>query len=344
LLNDHSDQQQDPSLTANTTNNITNASGVVLSAGVLCGTTGTALTSLAPQASPLSAGAMRLVIGGITLAGIAAAKGRRSCDLTGHRKWLAVGAVAVALYQICFFTGTARTGVALATVIALGSAPVFSGLINATILRRPPTMRWAAGTALAVIGIALIAHSQPSARTDLRGILAALAAGLGWAIYAMIAQQRISHGLDSTSCMAAMFTGGAILSAPLLAVGNTTWMTTRNGIGLSIYLGVVTVGVVYTCLGWGLGKLPAPTVLTLTLAEPMTAAILASIVLHQTIGTAGWIGVMVVLAALLITARRGDSRPAALTDPSSQELGVLFVAGATAALDVDLGGSSVDLA
>jgi hypothetical protein len=54
-------------------------------------------------------------------------------------------------------------------------------------------------------------------------------------------------------------------------------------------------------------------VLTLTLAEPMTAAILASIVLHQTIGTAGWIGVAVVLAALLITARSGDSQPAAAT-------------------------------
>jgi drug/metabolite transporter, DME family len=326
-------------LTANTTNTITNASGVVLFAGVLCGTTGTALTRLAPYASALSAGAMRLVIGGITLAGIAAAKGRRPSELTGHRTWLAAGAVAVALYQICFFTGTSRTGVALATVIALGSAPVFSGLINAIILRRPPTMRWAAGTALAVVGIALIARSQPTARTDLGGILAALAAGLGWAVYAMIAQRRMSHGLDSTSCMAAMFTGGAILSAPLLAVGNTAWMTTRNGIGLSVYLGVVTIGVVYTCLGWGLGKLPAPTVLTLTLAEPMTAAILASIVLHQTIGTAGWIGV----AALLITARSSDSRPAAPTNPSSQDLSVQFVAGAAAAVHRDVGGGSVDV-
>lgn len=193
---------------------------------------------------------------------------------------------------------------------------MFSGLITAVTLRQPPTTRWATGTALAVIGISLIARSQPSLRTDLGGILAALAAGLGWAIYAMIARQRIGAGLDSTTCMAAMFTGGAILSAPLLAVGDTAWMTTRNGIGLALYLGVVTIGVVYTCLGWGLGRLPAPTVVTLTLAEPMTAAILSSLVLRQTVGVAGWIGVVIVLAALLITARGGEARSNPLSVPA----------------------------
>jgi drug/metabolite transporter, DME family len=204
--------------------------------------------------------------------------------------------------QVCFFTGTTRTGVALATVIALGSAPIFSGLIHATVMHRPPTLRWAAGTGLAVLGIACIARSQPSARTDLAGIIAALGAGLGWAVYAMIAQQRINAGLEPTSCMAAMFTGGAVLSTPLLAVENADWIVTRNGIVLSVYLGVVTIGVVYTCLGWGLSRLPAPTVLTLTLAEPMTAALLATFILHQAIGLTGWVGVVVVLIALLITA------------------------------------------
>jgi DME family drug/metabolite transporter len=258
---------------------------------------------------------MRLLIGGITLVAIALANGRRPSDLATHHGWLATGAVAVALYQVCFFTGTTRTGVALATVIALGSAPMFSGLINAAVLRRPPTTRWAAGTAFAAIGVALIARSQPGARTDLAGILAALGAGLGWAIYAMIGQQRIRSGLDSTSCMAAMFTGGAILSLPLLAVGDTAWIATLNGIGLSLYLGIVTIGIVYTCLGWGLRKLSAPTVVTLTLAEPMTAAVLATLVLRQAIGAAGWIGVAVVLTALLITASSGDSLATPATEP-----------------------------
>ena len=118
----------------------------------------------------------------------------------------------------------------------------------------------------------------------------------------MIGQQRIRAGLDSTSCMAAMFVGGAVLSVPLLAVGDTAWIMSPNGIALSLYLGIITIGVVYTCLGWGLRKLPAPTVVTLTLAEPTTAAILATAVLHQSVGMAGWIGIAVVLVALFLTA------------------------------------------
>jgi len=291
------------------------ATGVVLFGAVVCGTTGTALTALAPQASALTAAAMRLLVGGATLGALAVATGRRPAELFAHRGPLAAGAVAVALYQVCFFTGTTRTGVALATVIALGSAPVFSGLINATLLRRPPSARWAAGTTLAVIGVALIARSQPSARTDLVGILAALAAGIGWATYAMIGQQRIRAGLDSTTCMAALFTGGAVLSAPLLLTGDVSWTTTRNGIALSLYLGIFTIGVVYTCFGWGLRQLPAHTTVTLTLAEPMTAAILAATVLHQDIGATGWLGVVLVAFALLVTASRSDSAAHPATEP-----------------------------
>ncbi|MCU1400304.1 MAG: multidrug transporter [Acidimicrobiales bacterium] len=245
---------------------------------------------------------MRLLVGGITLAAVALVDGRRPSELTPHRGPLAAGAVAVALYQICFFTGTTRTGVALATVTALGSAPVFAGLIDAIVLRRPPNLRWLAGTGAAVVGIALIAGGQPAARTDVVGILAALGAGLAWAMYAMIGRQRIAAGLSPTACMAAMFVGGAVMSAPMLAVGTTTWILTPNGVALALYLGVITVGIVYTCVGWGLATLSAPTVVTLTLAEPVTAALLATLVLHQVIGVVGALGIATVSAALVITA------------------------------------------
>jgi hypothetical protein len=70
---------------------------VVLFAGVLCGTTGTALDRLAPEASSLSAGAMRLNVGGLTLSLVALATGHRLSGLRAHGRWLAGGVVAVAL-------------------------------------------------------------------------------------------------------------------------------------------------------------------------------------------------------------------------------------------------------
>jgi drug/metabolite transporter (DMT)-like permease len=47
----------------------------------------------------------------------------------------------------------------------------------------------------------------------------------------------------------------------------------------------------------------------------VTAAILATRILHQTIGTTGWIGVAVVLIALLITASGDHSLVEPATDP-----------------------------
>src|ERR1700685_4509757 len=38
--------------------------------------------------------------------------------------------VAVACYQLCFFSAVRLTGVAIGTVVAIGSAPVFTGLIS----------------------------------------------------------------------------------------------------------------------------------------------------------------------------------------------------------------------
>lgn len=49
----------------------------------------------------------------------------------------------------------ARTDVAVATVIALGSAPVFAGLLSWITGQARPTARWTAATAAAVLGCTL---------------------------------------------------------------------------------------------------------------------------------------------------------------------------------------------
>ena len=136
-------------------------------------------------------------------------------------------------------------------------------------------------------------------------MLAAVGSGFGWAVYATIGKVCIGRGLDSSACMAALFTGGALLLAPFLVLDDIGWAASAHGVALALYLGVVTVGVAYTCYGRGLRVLPAPTVITLTLAEPITAAVLASVVLHEDIDPLGWVGIALVLVALVVTAKAG---------------------------------------
>ncbi|MGA7272746.1 MAG: DMT family transporter, partial [Acidimicrobiia bacterium] len=97
------------------------AAALVVAAAVLWGTTGTAQALGQAESSPLSVGALRMAIGAAGL--LAVSWHRLSRPPPG---WLVLSAVCMAGYQVCFFSGVARVGVALGTVVALGSAPVMA--------------------------------------------------------------------------------------------------------------------------------------------------------------------------------------------------------------------------
>lgn len=78
---------------------------------------------------------------------------------------MALGGLAVAAYQACFFFGVARTGVAVGTVVALGIAPLATGLLG-LLLGERPDRRWTLATVGAVAGVVLLL-------ADLRWLLTA---------------------------------------------------------------------------------------------------------------------------------------------------------------------------
>jgi DME family drug/metabolite transporter len=89
-------------------------------------------------------------------------------------------ALAVAAYQPLFFAGVSLTGVAVGTVTAIGSAPVWAGLIGLLFGGEKPSARWALATALAVAGCALLLLGSGGVSVDPLGVLLYLAAGLGY--------------------------------------------------------------------------------------------------------------------------------------------------------------------
>jgi len=77
-----------------------------------------------------------------------------------------------------FFAAVAKTGVAVGTVVGIGSAPIIAGLIGFFFLGQRPGRRWGGATFLAIIGCSLLALS--SSQTDVQinpiGLLLALVA------------------------------------------------------------------------------------------------------------------------------------------------------------------------
>lgn len=273
----------------------------VLTAAALFGTTGTVLVNAPPSADAYSVGAVRLLIGSATLTAVAMRLSTAPFAAWRLRS-TALGALGVAVFQLGYFLSVERTGVAVGTVITIGSGPVLGGLLHACLHRTAPRAQWLAGTAVSIVGVSLLGLLGRDVDADPMGMALAVAAGLGWAVFASVGKHQISQGIDSTGSMAAMFGGGALLLTPLLVGHSPAWVLEGNGALVALYLGVVTVGVAYTLYGVALRALPATTVITLTLLEPITAALLGAAVVHERIQAVGWVGIALVLAGLVLTA------------------------------------------
>ncbi|MEY2974941.1 MAG: hypothetical protein RIR49_1361 [Actinomycetota bacterium] len=286
----------------------------VLGAAVLFGTTGSA-QELGPDGStPWGVGTLRIVVGSIALWALAGEVPRWSHVPQSARGAVILGALGVAVYQPGFFIGTDRSGVALGTMIALGSGPVFAGVITWMLDRRLPGRWWGAATAVMVIGASLIvttgdAGSDGTGSPGIEpvGILASLSAGAGYALYAVMTRRAIVAGLASTTALAWQFTLGAVVLSPALLTPLTgvplEWAATGSGIVMLLHLGVLTVGVAYLLYGIGLRVLEPSTAVSVTLAEPLTATLVATIVLGERLGGPGLIGAVLVIGGLGLLAR-----------------------------------------
>lgn len=297
----------------------------ILLAALCFSTTGTARALADVDASALSVGAARVLVGGgiLALAGLAQRRGRgRPAPPAAGRLpsgvIVLVGAVGVLAYQPTFFAGTRLNGVAIGTVVALGSAPIATGLLDAIVRRRLPTLRWGVATAIALVGVALVSGMVGAGRslTDVEpaGILASLGAGASYALYAVASKLLLDRSWAPAGAMGGIFGVAAVFSIPLLLATSTAWLATPSGIALALWLGVVTTAVAYLLFGWGLGGLSPTTVATLTLAEPLAATLLGLLVLHEQLSALAVIGLIVIaagLALLSMPARRGSTDAAA---------------------------------
>jgi DME family drug/metabolite transporter len=291
----------------------------VLLAAVCFGTTGTAQALGPDDATPLTVGAARLLVGGVALllvARAARARARREPEEHGDPsgpqvpvppRWsplvvLATG-VAVAAYQLTFFAGVERTGVAVGTVVALGSAPAFAGALDRVVNGQHLHGGWVRSTSLAVLGVALLVGAGSSADVDPVGVLLALGAGAGYASYTVGSKRLIVQGHPPEDVMAAGFGSAAVLLLPILVVGETAWLLTPGGVALALFLGLVPTALAYLLFGRGLRRLASGEVATLTLAEPLTATVLGVLVLGERPGALAVLGAALVLAGLVLLAR-----------------------------------------
>ena len=271
---------------------------MIILAAMLWGTTGT-MQALAPEtAHPIAIGAIRLAIGGLFLLVIVLVSGK--LDLNDWPiKTTILAAISMALYQPFFFSAVLMTGVAIGTVVAIGSAPIFSGFIEWMFLKKRPARLWWVSTSLSILGCIILLMNQESIHINPIGIVLALGAGASFASYTFVSREMVRNH-SPLSVVAVVFTLSAILLSPLLFIFDMSWITNIRGLGVSLHLGIIATGIAYLLFAKGLSSVPSSTAVTLSLAEPLTATLLGVIVVGEHLNALSWVGISLLLLGLVI--------------------------------------------
>ncbi len=292
---------------------------LVLVGAVLWGTTGTAQALGPAETTPAAVGATRVALGGTALLLLAAARGE-----LGPQVWrgaprggtaLVVAIIAIAGYQGAFFAGVDRAGVALGTAVAIGSVPVWTGIIARLARGERPEPGWGTATALAVAGSALLLLPQGAVRVDALGIGLALLAGLAFGAGTVAMKALLDGGGGPVGVVGVVFAGGAVLLAPVLMVSDLSWLATPRGLTMVAFLGLVATTLAYVVFSAGLRGVAAGTAATLSLAEPLTAGALGMLLLREQPGPLGLLGGGLVLTGLVVLSLRRRQRAPRAADP-----------------------------
>jgi DME family drug/metabolite transporter len=282
-------------------------SGLLWGTGGLIGT----LFGRAAGLSALAVAAYRLLAGGGLIVVFLTLAGRRWPASRAAWIRIAVNGLLSALFQGCYFAAIALTSVSLATLVTIGAAPVIVAVAEHVHGHRG--LGWAGvltmGMALAGLGLLT---GRPGGGFTETAVLAstgmALLSALGFAAVTLLGTAPVPD-LDELPLNGFGFLLGGLVLFPLAAaLGNG--LTVQPGLASAGLLAALAAGptaAAYTLYFRGLRNAPASTAALLTLIEPLTAAVLAALVLGDRLSPTGIAGAVMLLAAVIRTMRASSA-------------------------------------
>lgn len=286
-------------------------------AAVLWGTTGTAQSLGAGGLSPFWVGAAQLAVSSLFLGALLAVSHWRLRGRAGQGgapvqpllpnpvhlglrpAWFLLASMGIGGYSIFFYEGVTLTGVAVGTAVAIGSGPIWAGLMQALVLRAPLSALWWVGTLVSVAGGAAMVMARGGATLSWSGLALCLLAGLSYAGYALINKRLVTH-MSPRVVNFYVFTGAACMAVPIALVQSGLPQWSLAAVLVVVYLGVVVSGLAHMLFSIGLRSISGPTGVTLSLIEPVAAFVLAVWVVGERQPLQSWLGLLAVLAGLML--------------------------------------------
>jgi DME family drug/metabolite transporter len=270
---------------------------------VLWGTTGVFVRIVNERTGldAVSIGFYRVLIAAVVVALVLGPRGfgEARAAMREHPVALPLSGAGFGAYQALYFVGVQDVGVSISTLVSLGIAPIALTAGTAIARRRMP-----APGGLAVLGCAVAGLALVSLRTDsgvpaphpVLGVLASVASGLGYAGITALSSRMSHHNpLVLTGVTSSV---GALVLLPFAAVAGLAVPNDAVALGWLAYIGVVPTVAAYWLFYRGLRSTASEVAGVLTLLEPLTATVLAAIVVHEQLTAAALLGGALMLVAV----------------------------------------------
>ncbi|SNS94956.1 drug/metabolite transporter, DME family [Geodermatophilus saharensis] len=243
----------------------------------------------------------RLAVGAVALCAAWAVTARRrgpavrvTRPVAGRLVLIGAG---LAAYQLAYFSAVERAGVSIATLVALGLAPLLVAVGGTLLGAGRPNRTTLVALGVALVGLTLLVGVSAGADTGttvLLGALTATGSALGYAVVTL-AGGGVPAGVPVTL---AGFAGGALLLTPVVLAEGLTVPSDGVALAVLLYLGLVPSALAYRLFFAGVRTVPGAVASIVTLLEPLTATVLATAFLGERLEPAAVAGGVLLLAAV----------------------------------------------
>lgn len=250
----------------------------------------------------------RVLFGVLALTAILAlARGLARVRIPGRRGWALVLGTTLGIHWFLYFATIKLSSVAFAILIAY-TAPILVALVGPLVLPEPRSRVALMSLGFAVPGIALVALGGGEA--DVRPL--AVLTGLGTAgTYALlvIGTKRIADTVSAAGLTVWNYTLAGLVMAPLLIFSGRAVPEARE-LPYLLLLGVVFTTISGYLYIWLIRRVTAQAMGALAYLEPVSASLLAWVLLGEELGLATVIGGSLVIAGGVLVVLREPSAAA----------------------------------
>ncbi|MBC3839986.1 EamA family transporter [Streptacidiphilus sp. 4-A2] len=225
--------------------------------------------------------------------------------------------VGMAVFQTGYFAAVRDTGLAVATVVTLGTGPVLTALAGRLLLHERIGRTGAVAVAGALAGLGVLVLGNQAGQVRPAGVAMALLSAAAFSATALLARWTGRHGTGESAITLTSWSFGlaAVLLLPFALHQGLLPHTAHplRVLLLMAYVTAVTTALAYPLYFAGVAVVRAATAATVMLLEPVSAALLAVTLLGERLTAATCAGTLMLLSAVTGLAA-AESRVAGAAD------------------------------